>query len=350
MFLVPRFRVAAKPEPTKSSTADAPKAQLKNSDGEVEELPLPFMKKRRKREDPASKSTSAKGDAQENVPDGSEEPVAKKKQKSKANEEAKGKHEVGKKLEAGAEGEGEQPKKKKKDKGTKTSESTGQAKKESAKGKAKAKAEAPSKKARENLHAKRRAKKRKKRKQAAKQVERLMEAKRYEKRLPEISALYLQAWAAKQDGVEASEAGEWHFNRQTQRWLLQNAYESDKVSKETFALLLRYLDGLRGSGRDQLEVDATAMLEREGAPAPVVAEEQPMGKKKRKQKEAEEAAARERGEELVAPEPAEPDEEELKRRKMRIKRAKKLLAALEASAHLVEAEAAAKAAAKAADT
>jgi len=368
MFIIPRFKGVAKPELTKSSIAGTPKAEPKHRDDEDEALPLPVLKKRRKQEEPTSKITSGKpveDDVGEGMQENTKEPLTAKKKKIKAKKESKGKDEVGKepdvkakkeskgKDEVGKEpdvgdGVASQPKKKK-EKVKKESEDIGQAKKVKAKGKAKA--PPISEKARDNLHAKRRAKKRKKRDQAAKLVERLRDAKKYEKRLPEISALYLQAWAAKKDGVEVeSEAGKWHFSNPTQRWLLQNGYDGDMVSKETFALLLRYLEGLRGSGRNELEAAAHAMVERDGAPAPVVAEERPMGKKKRKQKAAEEAAARERGEEPEAPESAEPDEEELTLRKTRLKRAKKFLAALEASAHLVEAEAAAKAAAKAAES
>lgn len=359
MFLIPRFKGVAKPELTKSSIAGSPKAESKQAADEDGALPLPVLKKRRKQEEPTSNITSGKpmeGDVEEPLvakkkkkikatkeskgkDEVGKEPLVPKKKKTKATKESKGKEEVGKEPDAG-DGVVSQPKKKK-EKPKRESDK----KKVTVKGKPKK--EKVAIKTRANQHATRRAKKRKQKEQAVKQVEKLREAKLYERQLPDISARYLQAWAAKKDGVEESEASEWHFSRATQRWLLQNAYESDKVSKETFAFLLRYLEGLRGSGREQLEADAHAMVERDGAPAPVVAEEQPMGKKRRKQKEAEAAAARERGEEPAAP---EPDEEELTLRKMRLKRASKLLAALEASAHLVEAEAAAKAAAKAADS
>lgn len=190
-------------------------------------------------------------------------------------------------------------------------------------------------KTRENQHAKRRAKNRKKKGKAAKELERLREAKKLEKKQPEISAAYLQAWV-KKDSEDTDKFGpegqKWQFSRATQRWLLTHAFEQAKVDKDTFALLLKYLDGLRGAARDQLEVDVVAMVERKGALAPAAPEEHQGKKKKKKRKQGEEEAATTAGEgEAIGA-------EEVQEHKARLKRAKRIVAALEASAEAAAAD------------
>ncbi|CAB9513242.1 Uncharacterised conserved protein (DUF2373) [Seminavis robusta] len=51
---------------------------------------------------------------------------------------------------------------------------------------------------------------------------------------------------------------QWKFNKNTQSWLFRHMYESDKVAKGAFTLLLEYLQGLQGKGAKQrLLQDAT---------------------------------------------------------------------------------------------
>ena len=41
---------------------------------------------------------------------------------------------------------------------------------------------------------------------------------------------------------------QWKFNKNTQSWLIRHMYESDKVAKGSFGILLEYLGGLQGKG------------------------------------------------------------------------------------------------------
>jgi hypothetical protein len=54
---------------------------------------------------------------------------------------------------------------------------------------------------------------------------------------PEEASNYLKSWQA-QEG--------WKFNKNTQSWLLRHMYETEKVSKSTFSVLLDYIKGLQG--------------------------------------------------------------------------------------------------------
>lgn len=54
------------------------------------------------------------------------------------------------------------------------------------------------------------------------------------------AAGYLSNWKHHKDA--------WKFNKNTQSWLIRHMYEANKVSKSTFALLLEYLEGLKGEG------------------------------------------------------------------------------------------------------
>lgn len=44
---------------------------------------------------------------------------------------------------------------------------------------------------------------------------------------------------------------QWKFNKNTQSWLIRHMYESDKVAKGSFTLLLEYLQGLQGKDAKQ---------------------------------------------------------------------------------------------------
>ena len=54
---------------------------------------------------------------------------------------------------------------------------------------------------------------------------------------PTEASEYLKSWQAKKG---------WKFNKNTQSWLLRHMYETDKVSKSTFTILLEYMKGLEG--------------------------------------------------------------------------------------------------------
>jgi hypothetical protein len=59
---------------------------------------------------------------------------------------------------------------------------------------------------------------------------------------PSDAANYLVCWKNRKSGE-----GIWKFNKNTQSWLIRHCYETDKVSKGTFGILLNYLDGLEGA-------------------------------------------------------------------------------------------------------
>ena len=67
---------------------------------------------------------------------------------------------------------------------------------------------------------------------------------------PNEAASYLSSW--KHQGA----GGAWKFNKNTQSWLLRHCFEPEKVSKPTFALLLEYLKGLKGTTRTRMIADA----------------------------------------------------------------------------------------------
>lgn len=161
---------------------------------------------------------------------------------------------------------------------------------------------------------------------------------------------YLRLWSVQQQG--SAEKGAWRFNKATQAWLIRHVYESDKVPKDVFPVLLRYLDGLQGIARDRMSTDADTIVTLRGAPLVEKEPELPPTKTKREKKK-EEAAERardakkkEKGAEGDAPAEEEPaakvddqvdateaaeatdDAGDAKQRKMRLLRAKKILAAL----------------------
>jgi hypothetical protein len=55
---------------------------------------------------------------------------------------------------------------------------------------------------------------------------------------PVETASYLSAWKHREAG------GAWKFNKNTQSWLIRHMYETDKVAKATFEVMLEYLAGL----------------------------------------------------------------------------------------------------------
>jgi hypothetical protein len=67
---------------------------------------------------------------------------------------------------------------------------------------------------------------------------------------PSEAAYYLSAWKQKDVG------GDWKFNKNIQSWLLRHMYQADKVTKGTFTLLSKYMEGLQGSTRTRTVADA----------------------------------------------------------------------------------------------
>ena len=57
---------------------------------------------------------------------------------------------------------------------------------------------------------------------------------------------YLKAWDESQNGTPSG----WKFEKCRQIWLLQNAYDSKKISDENFDTLLKYMCSIKGRMRD----------------------------------------------------------------------------------------------------
>lgn len=60
---------------------------------------------------------------------------------------------------------------------------------------------------------------------------------------PSEASEYLAGWKDHKNG----EASTWKFNKNTQSWLIRHMYEIDKVPKREFAIMLEYLEGLKGA-------------------------------------------------------------------------------------------------------
>ena len=80
---------------------------------------------------------------------------------------------------------------------------------------------------------------------------------------PEDAASYLSSWNydrnRKSDtsaDIAAAGSAAWKFNKNTQSWLLRHMYDSDKVSKATFAILVDYLSQGGKGTRCRVEEDA----------------------------------------------------------------------------------------------
>ena len=67
---------------------------------------------------------------------------------------------------------------------------------------------------------------------------------------PAEAASYLSSWKHRDAGSG------WRFNKNTQSWLLRHMYETEKVPKPTFTLLVDYLVGCQGMTRRRLREDA----------------------------------------------------------------------------------------------
>ena len=67
---------------------------------------------------------------------------------------------------------------------------------------------------------------------------------------PAEAASYLSSWKHRDAGSG------WRFNKNTQSWLLRHMYETEKVPKPTFTLLVDYLFACQGVTRRRLREDA----------------------------------------------------------------------------------------------
>ncbi|XP_035695210.1 uncharacterized protein C7orf50 homolog [Branchiostoma floridae] len=68
-----------------------------------------------------------------------------------------------------------------------------------------------------------------------------------------LGSVYLQTWK--------SDRPNWVFRKVRQVWLLRNMYTMDKVSDEDFPILLEYLAGLQGKGRETTVAEAEKLLQ-----------------------------------------------------------------------------------------
>ena len=77
---------------------------------------------------------------------------------------------------------------------------------------------------------------------------------------PEEAASYLSLW--KYDNKNNNSAKTWKFNKNTQSWLLRHMYDSEKVAKASFAILVDYVcQGGEGT-RCRVEEDAKSRARR----------------------------------------------------------------------------------------
>lgn len=67
---------------------------------------------------------------------------------------------------------------------------------------------------------------------------------------PSEGAAYLSSWKHREAGSG------WKFNKNTQSWLIRHMYETDKVPKATFTMLVEYLLGVKGITRTRLREEA----------------------------------------------------------------------------------------------
>lgn len=151
------------------------------------------------------------------------------------------------------------------------------------------------------------------------------------KKDPDLAAEYLRSWSVReQDSVDK---GKWHFNKATQAWLIRHAYEPDRVPKDVFRLLLRYVDGLRGAARDRMRTEADTIVTLRGAPLVEKEPEILLSKKAKLPKGAQGDAPTQEGDqadptEAVTSVNGVEDADDPKQRKMRLVRAKKVLSVL----------------------
>ncbi|XP_066293070.1 uncharacterized protein C7orf50 homolog isoform X2 [Branchiostoma lanceolatum] len=68
-----------------------------------------------------------------------------------------------------------------------------------------------------------------------------------------LGSVYLQTWK--------SDRPSWVFRKVRQVWLLRNMYNTDKVSDKDFPILLEYLAGLQGKGRETTVAETEKLLQ-----------------------------------------------------------------------------------------
>jgi hypothetical protein len=64
---------------------------------------------------------------------------------------------------------------------------------------------------------------------------------------------YLSNWKHREQGSGSI----WKFNKNTQSWMFRHMYDSNKIPKATFTILLEYIGGLKGSTCDWVKQEAT---------------------------------------------------------------------------------------------
>ncbi|KAI0239726.1 hypothetical protein LSAT2_009550 [Lamellibrachia satsuma] len=106
---------------------------------------------------------------------------------------------------------------------------------------------AAKRKMREKKRAKRAAKKARKVEQKAK-----TESNEADAKAETLALEYLQQWCNNRE--------EWSFQKVRQVWLLQHLYDTDKMSVANFALMLKYIDGLKGNARSLTVTKAEELL------------------------------------------------------------------------------------------
>lgn len=167
----------------------------------------------------------------------------------------------------------------------------------------------------------------------ARQKRRKLFKENFGKKDPELAAEYLRSWSVREE--DGPDKGKWRFNKAQQAWLIRHAYEPERVPKDVFRLLLRYVDGLRGGARDRMRTDADTIVTLRGAPL-VEKEPEVLVKKKKKLSKPAEGDAPPQEEDQAEPTEAAAattvdfaeDADDPKQRKLRLIRAKKVLGVL----------------------
>jgi len=162
------------------------------------------------------------------------------------------------------------------------------------------------------------------------------ERKRNRKRMavkdPQEALAYLQKWECRGAPGQASSDAPWKFNKATQAWLIRHAYEPERVAKDAFRLLLRYLAGLQGAARERVSGDAGAIIALKGAALNAIAEDE---EEEAEEGDEQDVAAgdtkgrldgkkRKKGDEVTG----DGGEDDATSRKLRLSRAKQILAIL----------------------
>ncbi|XP_062617726.1 cylicin-2-like [Saccostrea cucullata] len=99
--------------------------------------------------------------------------------------------------------------------------------------------------------------KKKKKKQKNKETDQTDEATSdTEQKAEKLASEYLHQWANNRES--------WKFQKVRQVWLLKHMYSENKVINEDFAVLLSYLDGMKGRSREVTVEQAEKIIEEDG--------------------------------------------------------------------------------------